>query len=144
MSRRGTNLTSRFPILAAAAVRHLPEGLVIDGEVVVYVDGLPDFVARQSREPVQRPASYMVFDVLAAGGVDIRSMPWVRRRQRLEALAKDWSGPLQVCPVTFDRDEALEWFEVLGAATGIDGLVVKGQRTLTGLSLVPAASRCTG
>lgn len=83
----------------------------------------------QSRETGQRPASYIVFDVLAVGGIDIRSRPWVRRRQRLDALAKDWSGSSQLCTVTFDRDEAAEWFEVLGAAMGIEGLVVKGRRT---------------
>ncbi|WP_328995553.1 hypothetical protein OG394_13065 [Kribbella sp. NBC_01245] len=127
-SRRGTNLTTRFPLLAAAAVRQLPEGLVLDGELVVYMDGLPDFGALQSRETARRPASYMVFDLLAVGDVDIRSMPWDRRRQRLETLAQTWAAPLELCPVTFNLEEAREWFEVLGEI-GVEGLVVKGRRT---------------
>lgn len=71
---------------------------------------------------------YMVFDLLGVGGVDLRNMPWLRRRQRLEDLAAAWSGPLQLCPVTYDLDEAREWFDALGAM-GIEGLVVKGRRT---------------
>jgi hypothetical protein len=37
--------------------------------------------------------------------------------------------PLQLTPVTADPDEAREWFEVLPAAMGIEGLVVKGAST---------------
>jgi ATP-dependent DNA ligase len=37
--------------------------------------------------------------------------------------------PLQLTPVTADIDEATEWFEVLPAAMGIEGLVVKGAST---------------
>jgi ATP-dependent DNA ligase len=33
--------------------------------------------------------------------------------------------PLQLTPVTYDADEALEWFEVLPAAMGVEGLVLK-------------------
>lgn len=37
--------------------------------------------------------------------------------------------PLQLSPVTDDLDEAREWFDVLPAAMGIEGLVVKGAAT---------------
>lgn len=47
-SRRGTNLTSRFPILAAAAARQLPQGLVLDGALVI-LDGRLSFDALQRR-----------------------------------------------------------------------------------------------
>jgi ATP-dependent DNA ligase len=44
----------------------------------------------------------------------------------LEQLASSWSPPLQLTPVTSDIDEAREWFEVLPAALGVEGLVAKG------------------
>jgi ATP-dependent DNA ligase len=36
------------------------------------------------------PASFVVFDVLAVDGVDIRKMRWSIRRRRLESLAETW------------------------------------------------------
>ena len=34
-------------------------------------------------------------------------------------------GWVQLTPVTYDADEAREWFEVLPAAMGVEGLVLK-------------------
>ena len=73
------------------------------------------------------PASYMAFDLLAIGGVDLRTQRWIVRRGRLEQLAAHWALlPLQLSPVTADLAEAREWFDVLPDAMGIEGLVVKG------------------
>ena len=75
------------------------------------------------------PASFAGFDLLAAGGIDLHIQRWMVRRQRLEQLAQRWVPPLQLTPVTADLDEATEWFEVLPAAMGVEGLVVKGAAT---------------
>jgi hypothetical protein len=75
------------------------------------------------------PASFAAFDLLAAGGIDLRTQRWTVRRQRLEQLPQGWVPPLQLTPVTADLDEATEWFEVLPAAMGVEGLVVKGAST---------------
>src|SRR6476659_4896348 len=48
-SRRGTDLTSAFPDLAAAAEIHLRAGTVLDGEAVVWVDGRLHFEHLQQR-----------------------------------------------------------------------------------------------
>ncbi len=47
------------------------------------------------------PASYVAFDLLAVGGVDLRSQRWTNRRRRLESLAA-WTPPLQLSLVTDD------------------------------------------
>jgi ATP-dependent DNA ligase len=73
----------------------------------------------------QFPASYVAFDLLAIGGVDLRTQRWTVRRGRLEKLAAGWRLPLQLTPVTYDLDEAREWFDVLPAALGTEGLVLK-------------------
>jgi ATP-dependent DNA ligase len=75
------------------------------------------------------PASYVAFDLLAASGVDLRTQRWTVRRGRLEQLAANFSPPLQLTPVTADLEEAREWFDVLPAAMGIEGLIVKGAAT---------------
>lgn len=93
-SRHGTDLTSRFPEIAAAA-EQLPAGTVIDGEVCVYREGRLDWdqlqhrmgsAARVAEQVRIAPASYVVFDVLALSGTDVRSRPWSERRNLLEGL----------------------------------------------------------
>jgi hypothetical protein len=71
------------------------------------------------------PAAYIAIDLLAIGGVDLRTQRWTVRRGRLEDLATGWRLPLQLTPVTYNLDEAKEWLEVLPAALGTEGLVIK-------------------
>jgi ATP-dependent DNA ligase len=138
-SRRGTDLTGAFPDLAAAAEFHLQPGTVLDGEAVIWADGRLSFdhlhqrlVRRASRGALPGPpASYVAFDVLALDGDDQRNDTYRARRARLEQLAARWAPPLQLCPSTANRDEALTWASDY-RATGIEGLVIK-----------PAASRYT-
>jgi ATP-dependent DNA ligase len=110
---------------------------VVDGELVILAaDGRLSFDALQRRlvtSPANArklvatvPASYVAFDLLAIGGVDLRTQRWTVRRRRLEQLAAAWALPLQLSPVTDDLEEAQEWFDVLPEAMGIEGLVVKG------------------
>ncbi|MGZ0153747.1 ATP-dependent DNA ligase (plasmid) [Kribbella sp. WER1] len=137
-SRNGNDLTTSFTDVAAAAVQQVPEGVVLDGELVVYVDGRLSFDELQHRLATGRrtgrrgvagrPASYVAFDVLAVAGVDLRTQRWTVRRQRLEQLATSWRPPLQLTPVTADPDEARLWFDTL-ATMGIEGLVAKGAGT---------------
>lgn len=125
-SRQGKELTDRFPGVAGAALQQIPEGAVLDGEVVAFVDGKLDFHALQRGRVASPPALFMAFDLLAIAGVDLRTQRWSVRRARLEQLASPWSPPLQLSPVTSDVDEAREWFDVLPEALGVEGLVVKG------------------
>lgn len=70
------------------------------------------------------PASYVAFDLLALNGNDLRGQPLHRRRRQLERIAAKWSPPLELCPATTDRNEAMGWFEDYRVA-GIEGLVAK-------------------
>jgi hypothetical protein len=99
---------------------------------VIFQDGRLSFDALQRRlvtAPAKArrlvatvPASFVAFDLLAIGGVDLRTQRWTTRRARLEKLAERWQLPLQVSPVTASRAEAQEWFDVLPEAMGIEGL----------------------
>ena len=82
---------------------------------------------RRRLAPAQ-PASFVAFDVLAIGSVDVRAMRWTVRRRRLESLAGRWVPPLQVSPVTADADEAREWLDAF-KSSGVEGLVVNGAST---------------
>ncbi len=137
-SKQGRDLTDRFPDLAAAALAQVPAGTVVDGEVVVWHDDRLDFgllqrriVTAAGRIPAlaaAHPASYVAFDLLAAGGTDLRGQRLSRRRAELERLAVRWAPPMQLTPATADPDEARRWFDDFRPA-GVEGLVVKGAGT---------------
>ncbi len=93
---RGEDLmTDRFPEFIRA-VDFLPDGTVIDGEVLAFQDGQPlPFNALQKRIGrktvpktllTEAPAAILAYDLLEDGGDDIRTLPYSERRSRLEKL----------------------------------------------------------
>ena len=137
-SKQARDLTDRFPDVVAAAVAQVPAGTVLDGEVVIWNGSRLDFGLLQQRmvTPAGRiaplaaahPASYVAFDLLAAGGTDLRAWTLTRRRAALEDLAARWAPPLQLSPATTDPAEARTWFHDYRPA-GVEGLVAKGAGT---------------
>ena len=135
-SRRGTDLTASFPDITSAAVRQLPAGTLLDGELVVWSGDRLDVGELQRRMIAPggaaararlRPASYVAFDLLALAGRDLTGEPLRTRRHALERLLPDLAPPLQVTPATRDRGIAEEWLRLYAdAQVGIEGLVVKG------------------
>lgn len=73
----------------------------------------------------EEPIDFVVFDILAAGGRDLRALPYDERRRILEQTAIAWGPPLSVVEATDDTDEGRRWFEEL-PERGIEGVVVKG------------------
>src|SRR3954454_17056747 len=120
-SKQGRDLTALFPEIVAAAVAQVPPGTVLDGEVVIWNGSRLDFGLLQLRmaTPAGRmgtlaaanPASYVAFDLLAAGAADLRGRHLAGRRSALEDLAGRWAPPLQLSPATSDRTEAQRWFD---------------------------------
>ncbi|WP_284762046.1 ATP-dependent DNA ligase [Arthrobacter sp. efr-133-R2A-63] len=133
-SRQGKDLSRYLPELVSALTQQAPPGCVIDGEAVVWSKGRLDFEALQRRLVTSKaglagmvqelPASYVAFDLLAVAGHDIREVVWSRRRELLEELARTWVPPLNLSPVTTDRELAEQWFRDL-PSTGVEGLVIK-------------------
>jgi DNA ligase 1 len=92
-SRGEELITTRFPEITAAATR-LPDGTVLDGEVLAFADGRPlPFSALQQRIGRQKlvaqimrsvPVVLIVYDLLEHGGADIRTTPLVERRRALQ------------------------------------------------------------
>jgi ATP-dependent DNA ligase len=123
-----------FPEVHDALVRGLPDGCVVDGEVVIATPSGLDFDALQMRlHPaasrvaklaVATPASFVAFDLLAADGQDLREMPQADRRARLERLLQHVAPPIHVTPLTRDRVLAAEWLQRFEGA-GLDGVIAK-------------------
>jgi bifunctional non-homologous end joining protein LigD len=117
-SRRGWNMTAALPEL-----RDLPEGLLLDGELVAWRDGEPFFplVCRRLLMGDRSVAlTFIAFDVIAIAGEDLTQMPHRDRRSRLERLGL--SGPAWAISPAFDDGEAL-WATV--SERGLEGVVAK-------------------
>jgi ATP-dependent DNA ligase len=136
-----------FPELHDMLLAQLPDGCVVDGEIVIVTPGGLDFDALQMRlHPAasrvaklasETPASFVAFDVLAAGGHDLRAQGQEKRRAALEQLLSTARAPLHLTPVTRDRDVAVDWlarFEGAGLdgviAKPVDGIYQPGKRTM--------------
>jgi DNA ligase-1 len=94
-SRGEESMAERFPEVTTAA-RELPDGTVLDGELLAFRDGLPlPFSALQQRIGrrlhVQRtarsvPVVFMAYDLLEHDREDLRARPLRERRLRLDAV----------------------------------------------------------
>jgi ATP-dependent DNA ligase len=123
-----------FPEMHDAFARVLPDGCVVDGELVMPTPSGLDFDALQMRlHPAasrveklaaETPASFVAFDLLAARGRSTMDGAQEDRRARLEKLLAKARAPVHVTPVTRDRAVALRWLEDFEGA-GLDGVVAK-------------------
>ncbi|WP_030769966.1 ATP-dependent DNA ligase [Streptomyces sp. NRRL F-2664] len=138
-TRRGVQIQDHFPDLVAAAGQ-LPDGLVLDGELVVWdpkdhrfsFEGLQRRTAARGRTARRGlaqslPAFFIAFDILQQDGIELLRHPYRQRRLRLEALFADHrlSAPWTLCPMTTDLVRAEKWLETQPEPSGVEGIVVK-------------------
>jgi ATP-dependent DNA ligase len=123
-----------FPELHEALLEKLPEGSVIDGEIVIFTPQGLDFDALQLRlHPAasrvaklakETPTSFVAFDLLAASGRSFMAAPQCERRARLEQLLEKIGPPVYLTPMTRDRSTASRWLDQFEGA-GLDGVIAK-------------------
>jgi len=98
LTRNGEDWTHKFKeaVLALAALAG-GRAMVLDGEMVVADSGgRPDFQALQAyiKNPAGRELQYMIFDILALDGEDLRQLPLVKRKELLARLLAGSPDPL--------------------------------------------------
>jgi ATP-dependent DNA ligase len=133
-SRDSRPLDRYFPELHEVLLARLPPKCVLDGEIVIATARGLDFDALQLRlhpaaSRVQKlaretPSQFVAFDVLEAGGRDLRAAPQADRRAALERLLKEVQPPVYLTPVTHDRALAIDWLTRFEGA-GMDGVIAK-------------------
>ena len=131
--RSGLDPTDRYPEITSA-VRALPiPELVLDGEIVILdAAGKPDFhklsfrgqmhrTSEIQRAALSSPVTYIVFDLLAANGHDLRNLPLIERKTLLHKLLPN-IGPLKFSEHIQGHGQALLDQVV---AHGMEGVVAK-------------------
>ena len=132
-SRGEELMTDRFPEVVALS-QALPDGCVLDGEILVWIDGAPaPFQRLQQRIGrktltkkllAEAPVTFLAYDLLEWQGQDQRALPLQQRRARLEALC-DYTG-LPLSPrVTSDSWPALAALRGQARERGVEGLMLK-------------------
>jgi ATP-dependent DNA ligase len=125
-----------FPELHDLFLERLPDGCVIDGEIVIATAHGLDFDALQMRlHPAasrvaklakETPAQFVAFDLLAGKGTDVRDAAQAERRALLEKLLAKVKPPIHLTPMTRDRAMAVDWLARFEGA-GLDGVIAKPQ-----------------
>jgi ATP-dependent DNA ligase len=123
-----------FPELHDALRAALPEGCVLDGEVVIASARGLDFDALQMRlHPAasrvaklakETPSAFVAFDLLASDGRSLMHAPQAERRAGLERLLAGIAPPVHLTPATRDAVLAREWLAHFEGA-GLDGVIAK-------------------
>ena len=135
-AKSGKPLGRYFPEVVAMVAALPVARFVVDGEIVVAVEGRLDFDALQMRlHPaesrirklsVATPAKLILFDMLLSPeGEPLLERALIERRGELERFVAQVAIPdrLELSPVTRDLAEAQQWLVRSGGAT--DGVVAK-------------------
>ena len=140
-SRGEELMNGRFPEIELLAAG-LPDGTVLDGEVLVIKDDQPQafnlLQQRIGRKTLTKkvlqdaPVGFMAYDLLEIENQDIRSQPQQARRSQLEALLKDRSGWM-ISPLV----QATDWQQLAeqrnqSRARGVEGLMLKNKDSAYG------------
>lgn len=132
-SRRGEEISPRYPELGPMAASIAPRAALLDGEIVALTpEGKPSFQLLQrrmgvtapltvARRAASTPVHFVAFDLLELDGTDVTGEPYERRRELLVDLALE--GPNWQTP----RHHLGDGASLLEAARrqGLEGVVAK-------------------
>jgi len=123
-SRNGRPMNRYFPEVVEQVLSLPSERLVLDGEMIVVVDGIQEFdllgqrihpaASRVEMLSKKTPAAFVAFDLLADGDQVLFDLPYAERREQLASVVAD---PVQLTPSTDDSEAARVWFT--GRSEGI-------------------------
>src|SRR5882672_6989876 len=136
-SKSGQPLGRYFPELVDALLKLKPKQFVLDGEIVVPINGRLSFddllmrihpaASRVQKLAKEHPANLIVFDLLVDDrGRSIAEALLTERRKKLDAFAKKFlakNESIELSPQTSDLQIAKSW--LAGAGGDVDGVIAK-------------------
>jgi bifunctional non-homologous end joining protein LigD len=133
VSRTGKDISATYPDLAGLGGAVTASQALLDGEIVAFTDGRPDFEALQPRMHVSSadaafrlsstiPVSYLAFDALHVDGVALTARPYAERRNTLNTIISN--GPRWLAPPHFPGPD-LDAVRAASVANGLEGVVAK-------------------
>ena len=85
-TRGGLDWTDKFAAIADAAAQLDVGSALIDGEIVAFKDGRPDFSTLKDAISTAGDMTFFAFDLLSLDGEDLTALPNVQRKERLRAI----------------------------------------------------------
>ena len=136
-SKSGQTLGRYFPEIVAAVAKIKATQFVIDGELIITLNGEPSFDAllqrihpaasRVTKLSNETPARFVVFDLLVDDrGKETYTEPLGTRRKKLEAFDKKFlakNDTIELSPTTPDESIAREWLD--DPSVRLDGVIAK-------------------
>lgn len=131
MNKRNKNVTEIYPELKEMH-RCAKKKCILDGELVVFNEGVPDFYALQARSlktdefkiklaSKKNPVQFVAYDILYCDGEQITDKPLMERKKIMEDNISENNG-LSISRY-IERD-GIKFFE-LAKARGLEGIVAK-------------------
>jgi bifunctional non-homologous end joining protein LigD len=132
LNRRMSYFQFRYPELKDIWKLCDAKKIILDGEIVIFEKGKPNFYKLAEREHVDEktrieilseliPATYVVFDVLHLDGKDLVNLPLIERKRILNAKVEE-SDKLLIS--VFVEEKGKEFFEK-AKAKGLEGIMAK-------------------
>ncbi len=135
-SKNGQPLARYFPDVVANVAKLPHQQFVLDGELVIPIEGALSFdelqlrlhpaASRVKKLAAAHPAVYIVFDLLAGDGKSYLKVPLRKRRKLLEKFARSdlrSAKDIRLSPATTDYNVANNWFRKTGR--DLDGIIAK-------------------
>jgi bifunctional non-homologous end joining protein LigD len=97
LTRKGLDWVKKFKLVAGAIAKLPANTALIDGEIVVEVDGVSDFSSLQADLSAGRSDRfvYNVFDLLHLDGADYAARPLIERKAALKKLIGEGNAPIR-------------------------------------------------
>lgn len=155
-NRRLVDITYRYPELIQIYKEIEAKNVILDGEIVVFHNGRPDFNRLQQREHIEdplririlsktMPATYIVFDILYLNDRSCIQIPLIERKGILKNILK---CPSSIIESKFINEKGIAFFKEV-VSNGFEGIMAKsinspyliGKRSRYWLKIKPRSSK---
>lgn len=155
-NRRFVDITYRYPELIEVSKEVEAKNAILDGEIVIFYNGKPDFNMLQQREHIEdllkikifsksMPATYIVFDILYLNDKRCIEMPLIERKELIKKILNNSSSILES---RYIYENGIKYFKE-AVKLGFEGIMAKsmnspyliGKRSRHWLKIKPKSSR---